>query len=259
MAADAIEEKSFLPRPSAGEVLQVRAESGRLYSLGFDSSIAELTMDEGNLRISFEDGGMILLQDFHRIADSSELTLELADGDQVLGADIVEMLQDSYLDIQTDVAGAPPISDAPLFVADAGAVDDAPLLAADAGEAALPMPLSSGDIPVCGERCPADEAEGGTVSLGGPMPHLSGVRSFPEDSSGGSLGEVAAVHSRDVLALDDVLDPFGEETLAPPAARSAFTALVDTATAETIVSGGIHDEGAENEAALLSFWVGGVY
>lgn len=94
--------KITVTRPEAGSAAQVLTEPGRVYALSFDHLTASFEPSDQDMRLSFPDGAVLTLQGFCTATAENDITLELEDGTQFSGAELVEALSVSLQDFHTD-------------------------------------------------------------------------------------------------------------------------------------------------------------
>ena len=106
MSGDVSASKTVVSRPAPGLAVQVPTRPGAVYSLDFDHLEASFEQNGRNMELSFPDGAVLTLQGFCQATASADITLELQDGTQFSGVELVEALSMSLQDFHTD---APPI------------------------------------------------------------------------------------------------------------------------------------------------------
>lgn len=94
--------KITLLKPDAGETAHCTVQHGHVYVFDFDSSDATFDRVNGALKISFEDGSQLLLQDFYTETLIADLFIELPDGARVSGRELAEAMEFMPEDFQTD-------------------------------------------------------------------------------------------------------------------------------------------------------------
>ena len=137
-----------LLKPNAGEAAHCTVQHGHVYVFGFDSSDATFDRTNGALKISFEDGSELLLQNFYTEMQIADLFLELPDGARVSGRELAEAMEFMPEDFQTD-SGTAVAMETQNFQAEAGVH-----LQADAGSLYSPSTsklFSSSELPHTGD------------------------------------------------------------------------------------------------------------
>lgn len=216
---------TMLRKPEEGSGAEVSVQPGQTYLLGFDSDSATYEVQAPDVLIVFDDGAVLRLKDFLRVAAHDDFTIALSDGALISGRDAADMFTMVLDDFHTDsVARAPGTG--------LGATADkgAPL---SASGAVLPDLLGEYEF------TPPD-AEGGPA----PSPHHAGLGGYNHPASPffdcDASGRDSPVNSGIVyspaqppgnpgepLQIGDLLDtsrPLFPE--APPA--PAFESLLDT-------------------------------
>ena len=106
MAEDAANSKVIIPVPDAGRSLLFVVQADTVYLLGFSPDAATFDQVGGDVKIVFDNGGEIVLQDFFPVAEAREFTLELQDGTLISGRELASVLAMSLKDFHTDGADA---------------------------------------------------------------------------------------------------------------------------------------------------------
>jgi hypothetical protein len=121
MPGDASASKIVVPRPEAGLSVQIPVWPGNIYALDFDHLDAFFDQDGQNMQLSFPDGALLTLQGFCNATASDDITLELQDGTQISGIDLVETLSMPLQDIHTDAPFAAEAGGAATVIPSGGA------------------------------------------------------------------------------------------------------------------------------------------
>lgn len=93
-----------LPKPQAGETASYTVQHGNVYVLGFEPGDTMFVRDNEDMRIMFEDGASLRLQNFFSETLQGPLDLELPDGIVVSGRDVAEAMSIVLDDFQTGEA-----------------------------------------------------------------------------------------------------------------------------------------------------------
>ena len=92
MAGDDVITKVTLAKPTPGETVRIPMQTGHVYILDFYLDITTFSDDGRDIRIQFDDGSDMLLQDFFTVAKTGDFYLELPDGVMLLGKDIADAM-----------------------------------------------------------------------------------------------------------------------------------------------------------------------
>jgi hypothetical protein len=113
MPGDGSASKFIVHRPAAGLSVSVETRPGSVYHLDFDHGEADSYGKDGpNLELFFPDGGVLTLQGFCLATANADIILELVDGTQLSGAEVVEVLSMSLQDFHTNALLTPAAGEA---------------------------------------------------------------------------------------------------------------------------------------------------
>ncbi|MDR0826946.1 MAG: hypothetical protein LBN33_03585 [Desulfovibrio sp.] len=85
-------EKIRIPKPQAGQAVQIGMRSGQTYLLDFEFDAADVQPGDRDVRISFDDGAILFLKGFFPALDGGDFALQLPDGALLSGKDMAEAL-----------------------------------------------------------------------------------------------------------------------------------------------------------------------
>ena len=115
MPEDGSASKFTVQKPAAGLSVHVSTRPGNIYRLDFDHAEATFEQSGPNMLLTFPDGAILTLQGFCLATASKDITLELADGTQVSGAEVAEALSMSLQDFHTNAQCATGVGEAAAF------------------------------------------------------------------------------------------------------------------------------------------------
>lgn len=94
-------------KPVAGLSVSVPTRPGNVYHFDFNHEDATFEPNGPNMQLTFPDGGVLTLQGFCLATASADIILELVDGTQFSGAEMVEALSMSLQDFHTNALFTP--------------------------------------------------------------------------------------------------------------------------------------------------------
>ena len=104
MAENAANSKVIIPVPDAGSSLLFAMQADTVYLLGFSTETATFDQVGADVKVVFDNGGEIILQNFFPVVETRDFTLELQDGTLISGRDMASVLAMSLKDFHTDGA-----------------------------------------------------------------------------------------------------------------------------------------------------------